>query len=57
MGGLGGMGGLRVAYFSGFVADLIISFVGASCILPISIIYPFCTKDIIAVFLAKSEKY
>ena len=51
MGGLGGMGGLRVAYFSGFVADLIISFVGASCILPISIIYPFCTEDIIAVFL------
>ena len=57
MGGLGGMGGLRVAYFSGFVADLIISFVGASCILPISIIYPFCTKDIIAVFYLKSEKY
>ena len=53
MGGLGGMGGLRVAYFSGFVADLIISFVGASCILPISIIYPFCTEDIIAVFLIK----
>ena len=57
MGGLGGMGGLRVAYFSGFVADLIISFVGASCILPISIIYPFCTEDIIAVFLYRSEKY
>ena len=56
MGGLGGMEGLRVAYLSGFVADLIISFVGASCILPISIIYPFCTKDIIAVFLEKSEK-
>jgi len=56
MGGLGGMGGLRVAYFSGFVADLIISFVRASCILPISIIYPFCTKDIIVVFLNKSEK-
>ena len=33
------MGGLRIAYFSGFVADLIISFVGASCILLISIIY------------------
>ena len=57
MGGLGGMGGLRVAYFSGFVADLIISFVGASCILPISIIYPFCIEDIIAVFLNESEKY
>ena len=56
MGGLGGMGGLRVAYFSGFVADLIISFVGASCILPISIIYPFYTEDIIAVFSIKSEK-
>jgi len=51
------MGGLIIAYFSGFVADLIISFVGASCILPISIIYPFCTEDIIAVFLNESEKY
>ncbi|KHE67811.1 hypothetical protein HMPREF9074_09490 [Capnocytophaga sp. oral taxon 329 str. F0087] len=51
MGGLGGMGGLRVAYFSGFVADFIISFVGASYILSISIIYFFCTEDIIAVFL------
>ena len=51
------MGGLRLAYFSVFVADLIISFVGSSCILPISIIYAFCTEDIIAVFLLKSEKY
>ena len=51
------MEGLRVAYFSGFVADLIISFVRASCILPISIIYPFYTEDIIAVFFLKSEKY
>lgn len=50
------MGVLIIAYFSGFVADLIISFVRASCILPISIIYPFCTKDIIAVFLNESEK-
>jgi len=50
------MGVLIIAYFSGFVADLIIRFVGASCILPISIIYPFCTKDIIVVFLNKSEK-
>jgi len=48
---------LIIAYFSGFVADLIISFVGASCILPISIIYPFYTEDIIAVFFVKSEKY
>lgn len=51
------MGVLIIAYFSGFVADLIISFVRASCILPISIIYPFYTEDIIAVFLIKSEKY
>ena len=49
------MEGLRVAYFSGFVADLIISFVRASCILPISIIYPFYTEDIIAVFFLKIE--
>ena len=40
-------------YFDIFVADLIIDFVEASCILPISIIYPFCTEDIIAVFLIK----
>ena len=46
---------LIIAYFSGFVADLIISFVGASCILPISIIYAFCTEDIIAVFYYKIE--
>ncbi|WP_304290715.1 hypothetical protein [Capnocytophaga leadbetteri] len=39
--------------FDIFVADLIIDFVEASCILPISIIYPFCTEDIIAVFLIK----
>ena len=39
--------------FDVFVADLIIDFVEASCILPISIIYPFCTEDIIAVFLIK----
>ena len=50
------MGVLIIAYFSSFVADLIISFVGASCILPICIIYPFCTEDIIAVFLCESEK-
>ena len=47
---MGGMGVLIIAYFSGFVANLIISFVGASCILTIFIIYPFCTEDIIAVF-------
>ena len=39
--------------FDIFIADLIIDFVEASCILPISIIYPFCTEDIIAVFLIK----
>ena len=39
--------------FDIFVADLIIDFVGASCIVPISVIYPFCTEDIIAVFLMK----
>ena len=39
--------------FDIFVADLIIDFVEASCILPISIIYPFCTENIIAVFLIK----
>jgi len=43
-------------YFAAFVADLIIGFFGASCILLISIIYPFCTEDIIAVFSEKSEK-
>ena len=51
------MRGLIIAYFSGFVVDLIISFVRASCILPISIIYAFCTEDIIAVFLIETEKY
>jgi len=40
-------------YFDIFFADLIIDFVEVSCILPISIIYPFCTEDIIAVFLIK----
>jgi hypothetical protein len=40
-------------YFDIFVADLIIDFVEASCILPISIIYPFYSEDIIAVFLIK----
>ena len=39
--------------FDIFVADLIIDFVEASCILPISIIYPFCSEDVIAVFLIK----
>ena len=39
--------------FDIFVADLIIDFVEASCILPISIIYPFYSEDIIAVFLIK----
>ena len=39
--------------FDIFVADLIIDFVQASYILPISVIYPFCTEDIIAVFLIK----
>jgi len=39
--------------FDVFVADLIIDFVEASCILPISIIYPFYSEDIIAVFLIK----
>jgi len=39
--------------FDIFVADLIIDFVEASYILPISVIYPFCTEDIIAVFLIK----
>ena len=41
--------------FDIFVADLIIGFVRASCILPISVIYPFCTEDIIAVFLIKQQ--
>jgi len=42
--------------FDIFVADLIIDFVEASYILPISIIYPFYSEDIIAVFLIKCVK-
>ena len=50
------MGGLRVAYFSGFVADLIIGFFCYAYIQSIVNLYLTYTQGIIAVFLSESEK-